>query len=413
MNGARSTFMRTGYWLTALAAIVLLAASPGTALAQSPDPSVKIDSVTLSPATVPEGGEATATVKFTVTAGTGATGDDNDNGDEAADVGVTVGFAWDITGLMNSPRGTNVGEGSFSGLTDTETENTEFVSVAAIRGGSKRQYTATRTFRANHDLDAEGGQFKLGATVSDWSDAPDVAMTATTATFKIADDEDQKYTLSLPSANRGAIIEGAPASMLTLTADPKRSIALTVPAFTVVADPSSGYTFELDSALTAGAAPAGLAEGNAGASAMVTLGTILAKVDKNRVEDTVTVKLYTGSIGSASVLTELAIPVADIHKLAAPDHITAVAKDAALGGETATEIVEGGDPVYLTITVDRGSCGYQRPDDGGKAHGEHSIQRGAGGRLRGGACAGDLGPEGRRQVHQRRGYQAVGGGYRR
>ena len=35
MNGARSTFMRKGYWLTALAAIVLLAASPGTALAQA------------------------------------------------------------------------------------------------------------------------------------------------------------------------------------------------------------------------------------------------------------------------------------------------------------------------------------------------------------------------------------------
>ena len=32
MNGARSTFMRKGYWLTALAAAVLLAASPGTAL---------------------------------------------------------------------------------------------------------------------------------------------------------------------------------------------------------------------------------------------------------------------------------------------------------------------------------------------------------------------------------------------
>ena len=34
MNGARSTFMRKGYWLTALAAIVLLAASAGTAQAQ-------------------------------------------------------------------------------------------------------------------------------------------------------------------------------------------------------------------------------------------------------------------------------------------------------------------------------------------------------------------------------------------
>ena len=35
MNGARSTFMRKGYLLTALAAAVLLAASPGTASAQS------------------------------------------------------------------------------------------------------------------------------------------------------------------------------------------------------------------------------------------------------------------------------------------------------------------------------------------------------------------------------------------
>ena len=34
MNGARSIFMRKGYLLTALAAIVLLAASPGTASAQ-------------------------------------------------------------------------------------------------------------------------------------------------------------------------------------------------------------------------------------------------------------------------------------------------------------------------------------------------------------------------------------------
>ena len=34
MNGTRSIFLRKGYWLTALAAIVLLAASPGTAQAQ-------------------------------------------------------------------------------------------------------------------------------------------------------------------------------------------------------------------------------------------------------------------------------------------------------------------------------------------------------------------------------------------
>ena len=35
MNGARSTYMRKGYLLTALAAAVLLAASSGTAWAQT------------------------------------------------------------------------------------------------------------------------------------------------------------------------------------------------------------------------------------------------------------------------------------------------------------------------------------------------------------------------------------------
>ena len=64
MNGARIIFRRKGYLLTALAAAVLLAASSGTAWAQA----VVIDSVTLSPTTMDEGGEATATVKFTVTA---------------------------------------------------------------------------------------------------------------------------------------------------------------------------------------------------------------------------------------------------------------------------------------------------------------------------------------------------------
>ena len=49
----------------------------------------------------------------------------------------------------------------------------------------------------------------------------------------------------------------------------------------------------------------------------------------------------------------LPITVEDIHKLAAPDHITAAAVDEV--GNKVTEIVEGGDPIYLTVTVDRGA----------------------------------------------------------
>ena len=347
MNGVRSIFMRKGYLLTALAAAVLLAASSGTAWAQT----VTIDSVTLSPTTVGEGGEATATVKFTVTAGTD---------DEVADNNVTVGFAFDVTGLSDSPRAANAEEANFTGITDTESESQEFVRVAAIRAGNKRPYTATRTFRVNHDLDAENGQFKLGVSVNEWTDAAVVTVDATTATFTIEDDETQKYTLSIPSANRGAIQENGATAAVTLTADPKRTADATVPGFTIVTDPNNPalYAFAPDGAFTTGAipGPAALAMGNEGATAMLEIGTIAALTDKNREDDTVTLQLYTGGVGAASVVTELPINAVDANKLPPPSNITAMAKDAALNGKDVTEIVEGGDPVYLTITVDRGTA---------------------------------------------------------
>ena len=133
------------------------------------------------------------------------------------------------------------------------------VDVAEVRVGASKSYTATRTFRVNHDLDAEDGQFKLGARVTGWdvdnddgSNAEDSASTRTdnftssTATYKIADDETQTYTLSLhPDAN-GKITEGAGGAAVELIADPGKSstteatgdtgaiTTLTVPDFTVV-----------------------------------------------------------------------------------------------------------------------------------------------------------------------------------
>ena len=58
MNGVRTTFMRRGYLLTALSALLLLAASAGTASAQSTG-----ITITGPPnGTVSEGGTATYTV---------------------------------------------------------------------------------------------------------------------------------------------------------------------------------------------------------------------------------------------------------------------------------------------------------------------------------------------------------------
>ena len=356
MNGVRTIFRRKGYLLTALAAAVLLAASSGTAWAQT----VTIESVSLSPTTVDEGGEATATVKFTVNAG------DTDRG---AVSNVAVGFAFDLgpadDPLMSSPRATNAGLANFSGITMDEANSQEFVSVAAIRANNKREYTATRTFRVNHDLDAENGQFKLGAEVSGWFSVTD-AMEATAATYTIDDDETQTYTLSISSSLRGAIKEGdGVLTPVMLTADPARTDVMTVPGFTIVTEPNDPALFTFDEG-DEGIAEAGLAvsaEVNAGARAATQAGTITAIADKNRVDDTVTLNLYTGSVGSASVVTDLAIVVTDIHKLPAPGAITAVAKDEALNGKDVTEIVEGGDPVYLTITVDLGTADTNTTDE--------------------------------------------------
>ena len=60
MNGARSTYMRKGYLLTALAAAVLLAASSGTAWAQVEPGSVRFTDTT---GTVSEGATATHPTK--------------------------------------------------------------------------------------------------------------------------------------------------------------------------------------------------------------------------------------------------------------------------------------------------------------------------------------------------------------
>ena len=348
MNGSRSTFKRKGYWLTALAAAGLLAASPGTAQAQ--DATLDIDSVTLSPADVSEGEEATATVKFTVENGTANPIDENRN--------VNVGFSFvvgDAVGLTTDARATNAEPSDFTGITGAVADTQVSVAVLALGVGNSRQYTVTRTFRVNHDLDAEDGQFKLGATVTGWSVEVTIPVVSEDG-YDIKDDETQTYTLSLDPDAKGKITEGAGGAEVFLTADPGRSELLTVPMFTLVRDPASGLLYGgVGGPLTAAREGLFSTPTAQGSRERVSLGTLVANEDSNRVDDAVTLKLYTGSIGRANLVTELAVPAEDIHKLADSDHITAVAKDKSLNGETVEQIVEGGDPVYLTITVDRGS----------------------------------------------------------
>ena len=98
-------------------------------------------------------------------------------------------------------------------------------------------------------------------------------------------------------------------------------------------------------------------DGNPGApSRPHVIGNINVEMaDKNRTDDTMTLMLHTGDVGSSEVVDTLDITVVDIHKLPAADAITAEAFDSdAPNAKKVTEITEGGDPVYVEITVDRG-----------------------------------------------------------
>ena len=356
MNGARSTYMRKGYLLTALAAAVLLAASSGTAQAQ--DGTVRIDSITLSPSTVPEGEEATATVKFTLMAAA-------DNTAVIAADELTVGFAFVIAATADTATATNATAADFTGLgADVAAlSNQEGVNALALGPGLTRTYTSTRTFRVNHDLDAEADRFKIAAQVTGWQGSNAAVDETSDDIFKITDDETQTYALTLDPNAKDKIVElGAPVTV-TLTADPKRTSMLTVPTFTLVLDPTRGFPFVRTGGVTeaewqtAIKGALGDATGTEGSRVTYDIGTIAASEDKNRVDDSVTLTLYTGGVGTSDFVTDLAVPAEDINKLAASDHITAVAKDKSLNGEKVEQIVEGGDPVYLTITVDRGTTG--------------------------------------------------------
>ena len=103
MNGSKSTFKRKGYWLTAFAAAVLLAASPGTASAQvevtgPDDDEVAEGGVATYDVSVkgfiPTGGSAgTLTVTLVVASTNADDGEDGEPGDVSSNLGLVYTVA--------------------------------------------------------------------------------------------------------------------------------------------------------------------------------------------------------------------------------------------------------------------------------------------------------------------------------
>ena len=329
MPGTGRTTLRR---LAVLGAVFALEA--GTAAAQS-GAAITIDSLTLHAPAIAEGGRATATLTFTVTAGAR---------DVSADDDVTVRFAFDVANIADSPEGKAADGTDFWGLTGNLDDTRKTVKVAAVAAGAAAQYTVTHEFGLRPDDDAEDEKFRLAATVAGWAAAGRRAAT-TDAVFIISDDEEQRYWLSLSGAHRTIAEDAAEATPVSLHLRPSRTRHGTVPDFTVVVEPDlSVYDFD----------PALPEEAFAYVDELsVPAGTIRASADQNREDETVTLKLYADAAAGAPT-HELAIGVIDKDKLPSADAITAVAKDQAKGGKEVGSVIEGGDPVYLTVTVDRG-----------------------------------------------------------
>ena len=343
MNGARTTYMRRGYLLTALAAVVLLAASPGTALAQVTDiavRSVRVDAadnagvvsegtstnitVTLNKA-VPVGGAVTATVAVVDGAGDALVADGPAGMADAADILTSTSVI--------IPGGSSSGSiPVIFGLDNDAVDERFLIRVTELA-------ITTPTSPA--------------FTIIDSSNAAWVQM-STPASGKIDDAQEQTYALrSLTTPSQ--ITELGSAFTFNLAASPARPAN---EAVTLHLAATTGYTIAGANVTAAtGGAPANveLSEADAATGETVTLqlapgdGT---QNDGNRTDDVVTLTAHHGTPVQSTQVAMAEVTVLDAHKLPAPDAITADARDNMrrdLG--TAIESVMEGDTAYVWVAV--------------------------------------------------------------
>ena len=236
------------------------------------------------------------------------------------------------------------------------------LTFAENTGSAPRPRTATGTItvRTNQDPDAEDE--RVLATGNASGDAVDA-----TASFTITDDETQTYVLTLDTTVHTSTMPPKEADPISVNLEAKPAHYQGGEVLTLQIEGPRGYAAAGDdgtSGETMGSVYIGSAnpDGNGtalGVDAVVNKRPIIISQshsatngDGNRVTDMLTLEAYAGAAGRDSLEASLPVEVLDIHMLPAADAITAVAKDK--DGNPVTEIMEGGDPVFLTLTVDRG-----------------------------------------------------------
>ena len=323
MNGSKSTFKRKGYWLTAFAAAVLLAASPGTAQAQ-----VEVT----GPDSVTEGDTATynVAIKGYIQAGENATTATVTLGTPAPDPDptATAGEADDISTSLGLIVTFQIPDGPDAGA-----DPVAFSSSGVIR------------VQTLHDLDAEDDNFTLqfsmtagGLTVGEAGDSDAIELDGDQPEgLSIEDDETQSYDLTTDDDDAK---EGDGTIMVTVTANPAHD------------DGSANLTAQLDAPRTIASisettVPT-LNEGNRSEDITITL----AGNDKNRVEDTITVSVYSGTAGNATLVDSLSIDIGDNNALPAVAMMVVDEDGDALDPQP-TSVAEGETTMVAVMVVDK------------------------------------------------------------
>ena len=210
-----------------------------------------------------------------------------------------------------------------------------------------REVSGTVLLQTSHDPDAEDEAVVLAASASGGG----LAIAAGRGpgdeprrTVTLDDDETQSYVLAL--APGAAPREGAPFEVVVRARPAHVDDSKTLTLQTGDTD----YAVDTDPD-TAGAQMSGTLDGD---TPSFTAAVTPPGNDGNRVEDTVTLTAYSGTVGNATEEASQSFRVADAHALPAPAAVTVEARDA--GGGVVTSVAEGG-AVDLTISVDRGRGG--------------------------------------------------------
>ena len=333
MNGSKSTFKQKGYWLTAFAAAVLLAASPGTASAQTLEADSGFDSngLKVEVANVDEGDSATITVSVkakvipaldpandaatnrTVSVTVTADAVDSSN---AADYDATK-LAEDTDYGWNPPDADNPNEQTKSIVFPDDTED-EYV----VR-------TATFTLPTNADPDAEDEDINISVETGD-----DLTITGEDGEILTIEDlQTQTYVLTLSSSSAKAK-EGDDV-MVSIKADPAH------------VNGSEMLVLNLDRpAPDYRVTPAEVILASANDSEM-DLTVTTDNEDGNRVSDTVTLTAYSGVAGRSNLEDSLEIKLADLHELPAVA-VMVTDKDGKEIDPKPTSVTEG-DSIWVVV----------------------------------------------------------------